>query len=307
MSAIIEAKGVGRWYGEVVGLGDLSVAIEPGITGLVGPNGAGKSTFMKVMVGELRPHRGTVRVLGHQPFGSRALYKRLGFCPQQDALYEHQTARAFVRDLLRLGGWSKSDADKRAVKALERVGLSDAMERKVSDFSKGMRQRTRLAQSIAHDPELIIADEPLTGLDPIARRQILALFRGLAAEGRSVILSSHVLHEVESLTDTMVLVHRGRLLAQGTVREIRRLISQHPSRVRVEAREPRRLASALLEESHVRAVSLETNGRGLSIETDDVAAFHASFAGVAATSRAGVRKLESDDASLEAVFDYLVG
>ena len=307
MSAIIEAKGLGRWYGEVVGLGDLTVSIEPGITGLVGPNGAGKSTFMKVMVGELRPHRGTIRVLGHKPFGSRALYKRLGFCPQQDALYEHQTARAFVRDLLRLGGWSRSEADAKSVRALERVGLADAMERKVADYSKGMRQRTRLAQSIAHEPDLVIADEPLTGLDPIARRQVMELFRELSQEGKSVILSSHVLHEVEHLTETMVLVHRGRLLAQGSVREVRRLISKHPSRVHVEARDPRRLASALLDEPHVRALSLHPNGRTLSVETDDVAAFHTSFAGVAAEARAGVRGLASDDASLEAVFDYLVG
>lgn len=307
MSALIEAEGLGRWYGEVVGLGDLTVTIEPGITGLVGPNGAGKSTFMKVMVGELRPHRGKIRVLGNTPFGSRALYKKLGFCPQQDALYEHQTGRAFVRDLLRLGGWSKKDADVRAVRALERVGLAEAMDRKVSDYSKGMRQRTRLAQSIAHDPQLIIADEPLTGLDPIARRQVIDLFRGLAEEGKSVILSSHVLHEVETLTETMVLVHRGRLLAQGTVRDVRRLISKHPSRVQVEARDPRRLASALLEQSHVRAVSIASNGSSVEVETDDVAAFHASFASIAATAKAGVLGLVSDDASLEAVFDYLVG
>ncbi|MEM9801102.1 MAG: ABC transporter ATP-binding protein [Planctomycetota bacterium] len=305
--AIVEAKGLGRWYGEVVGLGDLTVDVEPGITGLVGPNGAGKSTFMKVMVGELRPHRGTIRVLGHQPFASRGLYRRLGFCPQQDALYEHQTGRTFVRDLLRLGGFSRSEADAAAVRAMEKVGLSDAMDRRVSDYSKGMRQRTRLAQSIAHDPDLVIADEPLTGLDPIARREVLELFQGLAAAGKSVILSSHVLHEVESLTQTIVLIHRGRLLAQGSVRDVRRLISRHPSRVSVVAREPRRLASALLELEHVRAVNLAPDDETLLIETADVASFHSAFAGVAAEVRAGVKKLQSDDASLEAVFDYLVG
>lgn len=305
--AIVEAKGLGRWYGEVVGLGDLTVTIEPGITGLVGPNGAGKSTFMKVMVGELRPHRGAVRVLGRRPFGNRALYRDLGFCPQQDALYEHQSGREFVRDLLRLSGRSKSEADAGAIAAMEKVGLADSMDRRVSDYSKGMRQRTRLAQAIAHDPLLIIADEPLTGLDPIARREVLNLFAGLAAEGRSIILSSHVLHEVESLTETIVLVHRGRLLAQGSVREVRRLIDRHPSRVRVTAREPRRLASALLDEPHVRSVSLGVDGETVQVETDDVATFHERFAGVATATRAGVTSLTSDDASLEAVFDYLVG
>ena len=306
-TAVVSAEGLGRWYGEVVGLGDLTVNIEPGITGLVGPNGAGKSTFMKVMVGELRPHRGKVRVLGYKPFGSRPLYRRLGFCPQQDALYEHQTGINFVRDLLRLGGESKSRATVLAGEAMDRVGLSDAMNRKVSDYSKGMRQRTRLAQAIAHSPELIIADEPLTGLDPIARRQILELFQGLAADGKSVILSSHVLHEVESLTETIVLIHRGRLLAQGTVREVRQLISRHPSRVSVTARDPRLLASRLFDQPLVRAVSLGADGESLQIETDNVAEFHGTFARVAADASAGVRSLSSDDASLEAVFDYLVG
>ncbi len=307
MSHMIEANGLGRWYGEVVGLGDLTVNIEPGITGLVGPNGAGKSTFMKVMVGELRPHRGSIQVLGHRPFGSRALYRRLGFCPQQDALYEHQTGLQFVRDLLRLGGESKSRATTMAGEAMERVGLTDAMNRKVSQYSKGMRQRTRLAQSIAHSPELIIADEPLTGLDPIARRQVLDLFKGLAEEGKSGILTSHVLHEVESLTDRMVLIHRGRLLAQGTVREVRQLISNHPSRVRITAREPRSLASSLLTQDHVQAVSLDVEKGFVQIETNNVAEFHATFAATAAEACAGVRSLSSDDASLEAVFDYLVG
>ena len=307
MSAIIEAEGLGRWYGEVVGLGDLTVNIEPGITGLVGPNGAGKSTFMKVMVGELRPHRGSIRVLGYKPFASRRLYAKLGFCPQQDALYEHQTGLAFVRDLLRLGGLSKKQATLDAGAAMERVGLEAAMNRKVSDYSKGMRQRTRLAQAIAHNPDLVIADEPLTGLDPIARRQIIELFQELAAEGKSVILSSHVLHEVEHLTENIVLIHRGRLLAQGSVREVRQLISRHPSRVRVTARSPRKLAAQLFNQPHVRAVALGPDGESIQIETDNVAEFHATFARAAKEASAGVRSLSSDDASLEAVFDYLVG
>lgn len=307
MTAIIQAENLGRWYGEVVGLGDLTVQIEPGITGLVGPNGAGKSTFMKLMVGELRPARGLLTVLGEVPFGNRELYRQLGFCPQQDALYEHQTGRHFVRDLLRLGGWSRREADRLAVGAMERVGLEDAMDRKVSGYSKGMRQRTRLAQAIAHGPKLVVADEPLTGLDPIARRQTLDLFKGLAEDGCSVIISSHVLHEVESLTQTMVLIHRGRLLAQGSVREVRRLISRHPSRVDVIARDPRRLASALLPLDHIRTIKLGDDPKKLTVETDDISAFHRAFAGVAASAEAGVTGFKSDDASLEAVFDYLIG
>ena len=302
---VVAADGLGRWYGEVIGLGDLSVTIPRGITGLVGPNGAGKSTFMKLMVGELRPGRGTIQVLGEAPFANRKLYARLGFAPQQDALYDHLTGRAFVRDLLRIGGFTKDEADARAVQALTRLDLASAMERPCSVNSKGMRQRVRIAQAIAHDPELLIADEPLTGLDPLARRIVLDVFRDLAAAGTSIIVSSHVLHELEALTDRMVLIHRGRLLAQGAVREVRRLLSRFPSKLHITAREPRRLARALLALEHVASLKLAGDD-SLDVETHDLGAFQAEFSALAARERAGVRAIASADASLEAVFDYLV-
>ncbi|MCP3916241.1 MAG: ABC transporter ATP-binding protein [bacterium] len=307
MSVIIEAKELARWYGEVVGLNDLTVTIGPGITGLVGPNGAGKSTFMKLIVGEIRPSRGSIQVLGHVPFANRALYAQIGFCPQQDALYDHMTGRQFVASFLRLAGFGRQEADARAVSAMERVHLADAMNRKVGGYSKGMRQRTRLAQSIAHDFELLIVDEPLTGLDPVARHRMLELFRQLKDEGKAVLLSSHVLHEVESLTEEIVLIHRGRLLAQGSVREVRKLLSHHPRRVRMRAREPRRLAEACLRFDHVGAIHLDEDGEGIAIETRDVGTFFDELPLLAAELRAGLRSLESPDANLEAVFDYLVG
>lgn len=302
---VVVAQGLGRWYGEVIGLGDLSVTIPRGVTGLVGPNGAGKSTFMKLMVGELRPGRGTLTVLGLQPFANQALYRRLGFAPQQDALYDHMTGRAFVRDLVRLAGYSKHDADDRAVRALGRLELTAAMDRPCGGYSKGMRQRVRIAQAIAHDPELLIADEPLTGLDPLARHVVIELLQSLAQAGTSVIVSSHVLHELEALTDRMVLIHRGRLLAQGAVREVRKLLSRHPSKLHITARDPRRLARALVALEHVESVRLNGEGQ-LDVETRDLAAFQAEFAALASRERAGVRSLASGDASLEAVFDYLV-
>jgi len=302
---VVVAESLGRWYGEVIGLGDLNVSIPAGITGLVGPNGAGKSTFMKLMVGELRPGRGKLTVLGLAPFANRALYRRLGFAPQQDALYDHLSARVFVRDLLRLNGLSRSEADDRAVRALERLQLTDAMERPCGGYSKGMRQRVRIAQAIAHGPELLIADEPLTGLDPLARHIVVDVLRELAASGTSVIVSSHVLHELEALTDRMVLIHRGRLLAQGAVRDVRQLLSRHPSKLHIEAREPRRLARALVALEHVESVRIGAEG-AVDVETRDLAAFQGEFAALAARERAGVRSLVSADASLEAVFDYLV-
>jgi len=307
VKAVISASELGRWFGEVVGLNDLSVEIAPGITGLIGPNGAGKSTFMKLAVGELKPSRGALEVLGLTPFANRALYRRIGFCPQQDALYDHLSGRQFVTLCMRFAGYGRREAGARAVRALERIGLEEAMDRRCGGYSKGMRQRLRLAQSVAHEPELLVVDEPLTGLDPVARHHIIELFRSLATAGTSILVSSHVLHEVESLTETIVLIHRGRLLAQGTVGEVRRLLSRHPRQVTLRARDPRRLVRACLDIEHVRSVRLAEDGETALIETGDLEDFCRRLPPLVAELEAGIKSIESSDASLEAVFDYLVG
>ena len=307
MSVILRAEGLGRWYGQVVGLSDLTVEIEGGITGLVGPNGAGKSTLMKLLVGEIRPSRGTVEVLGQDPFANRELYRRLGFCPQQDAFYDGMTGREFVSFLLRLSGYGCAEAKSRAVRALERLHLSESMDRRLAGYSKGMRQRTKIAQAIAHEPELLVVDEPLTGLDPVARHRVLELFAELGQAGSHVILSSHVLHEVESLTSTIVLIHRGRLLAQGGVGEVRKLLSRHPRKVRIVARDARRLAEALMRLEHVDSAALSQQDEQLDLETRDLTAFERDLPSVVERTRPGLRSLESADASLEAIFDYMVG
>lgn len=306
MTDVLQANEVARWYGQVVGLNDLSVAVGPGITGLLGPNGAGKTTFLRLVAGELAPSRGTLRVLGENPFANRELFRRIGFCPQQDALYDDMSGHAFCTYLLRLNGYGATEARDRATRAMERVGLQDAMHRATGGYSKGMRQRTRIAQSIAHDPQLIVFDEPLTGLDPIGRRATLALFRELAEEGRHLLVSSHVLHEVESLTENVVLIHRGRLLAQGSVPDIRELLARHPRRVEIQAREGRRLAAELMGLAEVESVKLDDEDRNLVIETRDVRAFFGHLTLLAAELRAGIESLESVDAGLESVFDYLV-
>jgi len=305
MSEIVAAHHLARFYKDVVGLNDLTVEIEGGITGILGPNGAGKSTFLKLLVGELRPSRGTVRVLGLDPFANRELYRRIGFCPQQDAFWGHLSGREFVQTLLRLSGFGRGEARQRAVRALERVGLEGAMERRIDGYSKGMRQRTKLAQALAHGPQLLVADEPLTGLDPVARKEVQGLFVELAAGGMHLLVSSHVLHEVEALTSHVVVIHRGRLLARGEVGEVRRLLSRHPRQVRVRARDPRRLAEACVALEHVGAVRLGPGS--LSIETSDVESFFRELPPLASRARAGISGLESTDANLEAVFDYLLG
>jgi ABC-2 type transport system ATP-binding protein len=198
---IIATEHLSKWYGQVSGLNDVTVAVPSGITGLLGPNGAGKSTFMKVVTGQLKPSKGSVRVLGETIWGNPGLYKRLGFCPEQDAFYERMTGLDWVTALVRLNGLSAAAAAETAHHALERVGLLDAAGKKIGAYSKGMRQRVKLAQAIALDPELLILDEPLNGMDPIMRRTTIELIRSWARAGRSVLVSSHVLHEIEALTD----------------------------------------------------------------------------------------------------------
>jgi ABC-2 type transport system ATP-binding protein len=306
VSAVLDADKLGRWYGQVVGLSELTLALEGGINGLLGPNGAGKSTFLKLVAGEIRPSRGSLRVLDCVPFANRDYFRRVGFCPQQDALYDDLDAVEFVSFLMRLHGFAAAEAKRRAHDALDRVGLVDGRERRCAGYSKGMRQRAKLAQAIAHEPELLVVDEPLNGLDPVGRVDMVALFGELAAHGTHVLISSHVLHEVESLTKNIVLLHRGRLLAQGTVAEVRQLLSRHPRRVEIRARDPRALARRVVEFSEVSSIRLGAGDGRLSIETRDLDAFLQRLTAAAAQERAGIASLESTDASLDAVFDYLV-
>jgi len=307
MTAVLSAEKLGRWYGQVVGLNELTLELAGGVTGLVGPNGAGKSTFLKLVAGEIKPSRGALRVLGEVPFANRDYFRRVGFCPQQDALYDDMTGPELVTFLLRLHGYGAREARERAGRALDRVGLRQGRERPARGYSKGMRQRVKLAQAIAHEPEFLIADEPLTGLDPLGRAEVTELFRQLGEEGVHVLISSHVLHEVEALTEHIVLLHRGRLLAQGTVRDVRKMLDRHPRRVDIFLRDPRRLARALIGFEDVSSVVVGAAGDRLTVETRDIARFFERLTPTAAELRAGIHSLESPDAGLEAVFDYLVG
>ena len=306
MTVVLDARELGRYYGQVVGLNEVSLEIRPGVTGLIGPNGAGKSTFLKLIVGEIKPTRGSITVLGERPFANRRLFRRLGFCPQQDAMYESMTGLDFVRFLLRLHGYGAGEARQRAERALARVKMTADMHRRTSGYSKGMRQRTKIAQAIAHDPELLVLDEPLNGLDPIGRREMIELLREMGDAGTHVLLSSHVLHEVQDLTEEIVLIHRGRLLAQGTVPEVRRLLTRFPRRVEIQARDARRLAGQVLPWEDVRAVRVDDDAGRVEIETSDADAFYRRFTQLAASDGFGISGLESVDAGLEAVFDYLV-
>ena len=302
---IIATEHLSKWYGQVSGLNDVTVTVPAGITGLLGPNGAGKSTFMKLVTGQLRPSKGQVRVLGEPIWGNPALYFRIGFCPEQDAFYERMTGLDWVTSLVRLNGLPTDEATAAARRALEAVDLMDAANKKIGAYSKGMRQRVKLAQAIVHDPELLILDEPLTGMDPLMRRRTIRLIKDWARAGKSVLVSSHVLHEIEAMTSNILLINNGRILAEGNVHQIRDLIDTHPHSVFIRAGEPRVLARSLLEEDGVISMRLEAGA--VVVETARPDAFYARLTDLAASGEAGViDEVTSPDDNLQAVFKYLV-
>jgi len=302
---IVSAEHVSKWYGQVIGLNDVSVGVPPGITGLLGPNGAGKSTFMKLITGQLKPSKGVVKVLDEPIWGNPHLYFEIGFCPEQDSFYERMTGLEWVTALVRLNGLSDKDADAAARRALTAVDLMDAANKKIGAYSKGMRQRVKLAQAIVHDPALLILDEPLSGMDPLARRRTIRMIREWARSGKSVIVSSHILHEVESMTGNILLINNGRILAEGDVHQIRELIDEHPHTVSVRAEEPRALAREFLSFGDVRSLKFEEGA--VIVETGKPDTFYARLTEMAASGQYGsIDEVTSPDDNLAAVFQYLV-
>jgi ABC-2 type transport system ATP-binding protein len=304
VTAVLEYVRASRWYGAVIALNDVTTGIGPGVTGLLGPNGAGKSTFLKLAAGQLAPSQGEVRVLGRPAWGSPELFHRVGVCPEADAFWEGLTGLEFLMALLRLTGFEEGECRRRADAALEQVSLTDARNRKIGGYSKGMRQRIKMAQSLAHDPEVLLLDEPLSGMDPVNRRRIVDLVKRLGREGRTVLVSSHILHEVEAMTRRVLLIHNGRILAEGDVREIRDLMDEHPHTVALRARDPRALARAVVGSTHVLSVTFGAEGEWLTVQTARPDEFYSSV--LEAAVEAGVSEMYSPDENLESVFRYLV-
>ena len=302
---ILSADHLSKWYGQVIGLNDVTVSVPPGITGLLGPNGAGKSTFMKLITGQLRPSKGDIRVLGEPIWDNPALYFRIGFCPEQDAFYERMTGLEWVTALVRLNGLDEGAAAEAATRALTAVDLMDAATKRIGAYSKGMRQRVKLAQALVHDPELLILDEPLGGMDPIARRKTIRLIREWAKQGKSVLVSSHILHEIESMTSNILLINNGRILAEGNVHQIRELIDSHPHTVYIRAADPRGLAREFLKRADV--ISMRFEPGALVVETGKPDEFYGGLTElVAAGANGAVEEVTSPDDNLQAVFQYLV-
>jgi ABC-2 type transport system ATP-binding protein len=307
VTPVVEFDGVSKWYGNVIGLNNLTVRIPPGVTGLLGPNGAGKSTLLQLATGQLRPSQGRVRVLGRRTWNRSALMRHIGLCPEQDAFYEWMTGYDFVYTLAKLSGMGRSRAKAAAEEALAIVGMTANMRRPIRGYSKGMRQRTKLAQALVHQPRVLFLDEPFTGTDPVARHDLIQAIRKLDGGGRCVVVSSHVLYEVESLTANIVLLHRGRLVAEGHIREIRDLIDQHPHRIVLVCDDRRALAAKLLHCDDVESAAMLDRQDAVLVETRRPDVFYARLPALCLQEGMTIREVYSDDDNLEAVFKYLVG
>lgn len=302
-SALIEFTDVSKWYGPVIAVNDVTLRLESGITGLVGPNGAGKSTVIKLLTGQLKPSLGRVRVGGVSAW-SAAAKSHVGYCPEVDAFYEEMSGRRFVYTLARLHGFSRREAGDRTEEVLDQVGMADRADRSLAAYSKGMRQRIKLAQALVHDPDLLVLDEPLNGVDPVGRMELVKLFRRLGECGKAVLISSHVLDEMDNLTDRVLFIFRGRILASGSLDEIRNMLDDHPLQVRVAVDNVRELAARLLELPCVKGAELHGDDT-LVLQIHRPGEFFPLFAEVVVEGEFEVERLQVTDASAEAVFEYL--
>jgi ABC-2 type transport system ATP-binding protein len=303
---ILDAQKLSKWYGQVIAVNNVTFALGPGVTGLLGPNGAGKSTLMKLITGQLRPSQGELRMFGQKIWNNYRLNAQVGFCPEQDNFYERMTGAEFLAALLRLNGYGETEVRRRADDALERVHLAPARDKKIAAYSKGMRQRIKLAQAIAHDPELLILDEPLAGMDPVARRETINAIREWGKEGKCVVVSSHILHEIEAMTSSILLIHNGQVLAEGDVHQIRGLIDKHPHNIYVRCSEPRRLAGALVGFPDVLSVRFHPDNDALTVESSKPDDFYERLPDLLLRHEIELHEITSPDDNLQAVFHYLV-
>jgi ABC-2 type transport system ATP-binding protein len=296
---------VSKFYNEILGVNRVNLSIPPGVTSLVGPNGSGKSTLMNLMTGLVRPTRGRISIQGIDPTEPQKLFKILGYSTQFDS-FPKLTGFQFVYSYLRLGGSDAKAAKQLAWRAIERVNLTDAATRNVAAYSKGMRQRIRLAQALARNPRVVVLDEPLNGLDPLARAEMIALFRSAADDGCSVILSSHILHEVDAISDQVVLLSNGYVVAEGEIHDVRDEIREHPAQILIRCDRPRDLAAKVLASEHTLEVRIHNDERGLSIKTRDADRFYLMLNHIALNG-IEIESVAPADDDVNSVYEYLVG
>ena len=304
---LITFANVSRFYGEVLGINKVSLSIPQGITSLVGPNGSGKTTLMNLMTGLIRPTQGEISVLGIAPEDPERLCRALGYCAQFDNYPKGLTGYQFVYSFLRMFGYTHEECDRRTMSSLELVGLVDARNRAVAAYSKGMRQRVKLAQATAHDPQVVILDEPLNGLDPLARAEAIALFEKWGKSGRHVIISSHILHEVDRISDQVILLSQGYVVAEGQIQNVRGEVKDQPMQILVRCDHPSRLAAQLFEQNHVVEAKLHTDGHGLLLRTTDADGFYLLLNRIVIDSGLVVESVAPADDDVNSVYQYLIG
>jgi ABC-2 type transport system ATP-binding protein len=297
---------VSKFYGEILGVNRVNLSIPPGITSLVGPNGSGKTTLMNLMTGLVRPSRGTIQVLGIATDDPENLFKIVGYSTQFDAFPKGLTGFQFIYSYLCLSGMPLQEAEHTAWQAIERVNLVDAASRKIAAYSKGMRQRIRLAQALAHNPKVLVLDEPLNGLDPLARSEMIALFRASAAEGSYVIISSHILHEVDVISDQVILLSNGYVVAEGQIQSVRNEIQEHPTQILIRCDRPRELAARLFQSEYMIEVSIHNDGHGLLLKTRDADRFYLAMNRLALDG-IQIESIEPADDDVLSVYEYLIG
>ena len=306
MSDRILFEDVSKFYGEILGVNRVNLSIPPGITSLVGPNGSGKTTLMNLMTGLVRPSRGRIEVLGHKTDAAEALFKLVGYSTQFDAFPKGLTGFQFIYSYLCLSGMPLRDAERTTWQAIERVNLIDAASRKIAAYSKGMRQRIRLAQALAHNPRVLVLDEPLNGLDPLARSEMIALFRASAAQGCYVIISSHILHEVDVISDQVILLSNGYVVAEGQIQSVRNEIQDHPTQILIRCDRPRELAAKLFQSEYMIEASIHNDGRGVLLKTRDADRFYLAMNQLALEG-IQIESIAPADDDVLSVYEYLIG
>jgi ABC-2 type transport system ATP-binding protein len=303
---VIELNSLSKWYGEVIGLNNVTTTIQRGITGLVGPNGAGKSTLMGLAMGQLRPSKGNIRVFGREVWNNPAVLSKIGYCPEGDPFWSDVTGRQFVAFLARASGLHGAGLRKALPEVIEMTGMTKNADRAIKGYSKGMRQRIKIAQALIHKPKLLILDEPFTGTDPVGRHELGVLLKDLANNGVDILVSSHVLHEVEALTKRILMIDHGRIVAQGHIAEVRRTLHNRPFAIRIRVDQPRRLAARLAEMEVVTSLQMMPPDT-LMIQTVSPDEIYDRLASLILDREIAVQEIAAADESLEAIFGYLTG
>ncbi len=307
MNPVVKAKSLSKWYGNVLGVSDISLEIKPGIIGLLGPNGAGKSTFLKILGGQLKPNIGSVTVFDEPVFSNYRIFTRVGFCPEYDSFYREVTGWEQILFLAKLHGFKKNVAVEKSERALEQVGLLESRNRFIREYSLGMRQRLKLATSIVHEPEVLMLDEPLRGIDPLWRMKIIQMIRKFEEQGKTIIVASHILPEIESMTNDVILIHQGKVFAQGDIQYIRDLIDSHPHMISVRCAGIRKLASKMIDHEFILNIQFDDSNKVVKFNTNNRDQFFNLLTRIIVERNIEIEEISSPDDNLQAVFDYLIG